>query len=297
MTRSTAGSRPRLAPLPALLALALAAAWPAMAAALDLEGAFRSLTGKRVGEVKPAVAGGLRVMTYNLHGAYQLVPFGVADVVRKAAPDVALLTECVEGVALYGDQPAYVGRIARMPHRAFQPNNTAWTRVDRFGNAILSKTPLADVRRVKLPLLAKANEPRGLLAARTKIGGREVVVACTHLSRATESKERAEQIAFVADYLAKHYAGLPVILGGDFNTGAGDERFAPLAAGFEECHAAACAAGLAKPADGFTIDAKKPTARFDHLFVSRDRFRVTRAWTVASEASDHRPALAEVEFR
>lgn len=267
------------------------------ASPLDLEGAFRSLTGMKAAELKPAVAGGLRAMTYNLHGAYQIVPLSVADVVKKASPDVALLTECVLGGGLYGDQAELVGRIARMPHRAVQRNSAAWTKLDGFGNAILSRTPLSDIRRVKLPLLVKGNEPRGLLCAKTTLHGREVVLACAHLSRAIHPAERAKQLAFIAEYLGKHYAGLPVIFGGDLNTGAGDERFVPLSASFDEAHAAAVAAGLATAAEGHTIDAKKPNARFDHLFFTRAHFRVVRSWVIPTEASDHRPALAEFAFR
>lgn len=286
----------RLAPLlPVALFFALHAAAPARA--LDIEGAFRALTGQKAAQVAPAVPGGLRVMTYNLHGAFLVSPRGVADVVKKAAPDVALLTECVEGVAFYANQPAYIASFANLPHRAFQANSATWTRIDRFGNAILSKTPLADVRRVKLPLLKKENEARGLLVAATTVVGRRVVLACAHLSRATEGEERARQLAFIAEYLKANFRGLPVVFGGDLNTGAGDARFAPFAGGFVECHAEAVAAGLATPADGFTIEAKAPTARFDHLFVSSPHFKVARSFTVAASASDHRPAIAELLFR
>ena len=69
---------------------------------------------------------------------------------------------------------------------------------DGFGNAILSRTPLADIRRVKLPLLAPANEPRGLLVAKTTVGGRTVALACAGvlvLSGLIEWRIRARRVS------------------------------------------------------------------------------------------------------
>jgi endonuclease/exonuclease/phosphatase (EEP) superfamily protein YafD len=50
--------------------------------------------------------------------------------------------------------------------------------------------------------------------------------------------------------------------------------------------------------DGFTIPAEKPAKRIDYIWISRNSaLKPLKAWVPVSEASDHRPVVAEFELR
>ena len=93
-----------------------------------------------------------------------------------------------------------------------------------LGNAILSATPLEDVRAVAfpMPIAERANpilhkrvgHPTGLVC-RLRFGQREVQVGVVHLASHCDPLSRDEQMAA---YLAQFSLAGPAILGGDLNT-------------------------------------------------------------------------------
>ncbi len=87
-----------------------------------------------------------------------------------------------------------------------------------FGNAVLSRWPILSHRLLVLPHDAPFNgQQRVAVAADLDLGGRRVRVVSVHLSTVIASlADRMDQAAAVVDSLAGD--GLPLVVGGDFNT-------------------------------------------------------------------------------
>lgn len=97
------------------------------------------------------------------------------------------------------------------------------------GNAILSRYPMDD--RQSIPLPNGIDKMRG---QEKRLGSQRAVVAtirfpqgplravCVHLDAHSSPRFRARQMGIVLDWLARHDMGLPVLIGGDWNTGTGD---------------------------------------------------------------------------
>lgn len=166
------------------------------------------------------------------------------------------------------DQPALLAERMQL-EVAFFP--TIERAEGRYGLALATREP-SNARFEPLPRRGQ-EEPRGAIVA--EVQGLWVVV--THLAR--DRFSRATQTRSVAR-LARKLRG-PLVLLGDLNQG--PRALGPL----EE-------AGLAS--DG-TRHRTMPQARrrhVDHVLAGRGA-RVTRSWTIPTDASDHVPLVAEVE--
>jgi endonuclease/exonuclease/phosphatase family metal-dependent hydrolase len=102
--------------------------------------------------------------------------------------------------------------------------------VGLHGNALLGRAPLADLVVIRLDeggrwfAASETNERR--LGWRMAIGGRygtgrgAVFVVAVHLESSTEARDRARQVETLLAAVETCAGGLPVIIGGDFNTSA-----------------------------------------------------------------------------
>ena len=136
--------------------------------------------------------GTFRLMTYNIHQGFSAgqVPSldMLVDVISRESPDVLVLQEVVRGWMI-DEQHDALGVLAErldMPY-VFAPNIG-----DLYGNAILSKFPMTDVKRVhfaKEP--GAAHQPRGAVGVR--VG--DVLIVTTHLDDVADSSAiRQEQV-------------------------------------------------------------------------------------------------------
>jgi len=156
----------------------------------------------------------LKVVSFNIQYA-EHVDRAIALIRRTEAlsdPDVLLLQEMDElGAREIADSLGldYVYYPSRLH---------AGTRRD-FGNAILSRYPMEDDRKIILPHLARINHTlRTAVGATIRVGERRIRVYSVHLATMAENGPgaRREQLAAVlAD--AQQYP--VVVLGGDFNSG------------------------------------------------------------------------------
>jgi endonuclease/exonuclease/phosphatase family metal-dependent hydrolase len=154
----------------------------------------------------------LRVMTYNIHQGFNAGQIGSLDrlveVVSQAGPDVLLLQEVVRGWMIDQQHDALSVLSERLGlHYVFAPNIG-----DLYGNAILSRYPMADVKRVHFasqPSLR--HQPRGAVGVR--IG--EVLIVTTHLDEVSDSSAiRQEQVRTIL----REWDGEKVaIIAGDMN--------------------------------------------------------------------------------
>ena len=132
------------------------------------------------------------VMTYNIHqgfGAGQVPSLDLlTDAISAQSPDVLLLQEVVRGWMIdeQHDALSVLAERLKMPY-VFAPNIG-----DLYGNAILSRYPMTDIKRVHFAVQPSLrHQPRGAVGVR--IG--DVLIVTTHLDELADSSPiRQEQV-------------------------------------------------------------------------------------------------------
>ncbi|ASU83327.1 endonuclease/exonuclease/phosphatase [Nocardiopsis gilva YIM 90087] len=137
---------------------------------------------------------------------------------------------------------------------------------------------------------------RALSLAVLDVGGRLVVVGCTHLDLDDHARSRHAQevLAHLTATAARHCA--PAVLAGDINCTPDGPAWRLLASEL-------CDTGAEAPrGEKLTFPARQPRARIDGVFVSRELTVCGTGVPVdlvppadLAAASDHRPVLAEIE--
>src|SRR6266550_1567021 len=220
-----------------------------------------------------------RVMTFNIHQGFNAVQSPsldqIVDVIAHESPDVLLLQEVVRGWMI-DEQHDALGVLAErlgMPY-VFAPNIG-----DLYGNAILSRFPMTDVKRVHFALQPSLrHQPRGAVGVR--IG--DVLIVTTHLDDIADSSAiRQEQVRTIL----REWDGEKVaIIAGDMNAEPGSLEMALLSeAGYGD---------LGEPARGTTMD--DPPKRIDYIWGIGVNAQgpPNTAWSLA--ASDHRAVVVNV---
>jgi endonuclease/exonuclease/phosphatase family metal-dependent hydrolase len=163
----------------------------------------------------PATPDSLRVVTFNLKFAVEVdraIALFTADPAMRAA-DVILLQE----MDVVGTR-----RIAHAlgTHYVYYPATINPLTNRPFGNAILSRWPIEDDRKILLPHLGRfARTQRIAVAGTIRVGDRALRVYSVHLATGIEGKgswKRDQALAIVEDANAAHAEG--VIIGGDLNS-------------------------------------------------------------------------------
>jgi len=266
--------------------------------------------------------------TYNIHygvgsdGGYDVAR--IADVLADA--DIACLQEVVRGWPEngYADQTAEIGRRLNRYHRFHGPMEADASTVDAdgritsrrrsFGNAIVSRWPIAWSRGVMLPkirLVDGFDLQRGYIEAVVMAPSGALRIYCTHLSHVgaaqrlpqvealMEAVRRCETIGGTwdgtsPDGLLFHETALAVpaaaIVAGDLNFTSTHPEY-PRVAGSGLVDAWQAAGNSEEGVDSFPGE-----GRIDHVFVTPDLApRVTRAWIGhGTPASDHWPVFVEL---
>src|SRR5256712_5502652 len=220
-----------------------------------------------------------RVMTYNIHQGFNAgqVPSldMLVDVISRESPDVLVLQEVVRGWMIdeqHDSLSVLAGRLA-MPY-VFAPNIG-----DLYGNAILSRFPMTDVRRVHFAVQSGArHQLRGAVGVR--VG--DMIIVTTHLDDVTDSSAiRQEQVRTIL----REWDGEKVaIVAGDLNA----EPDALEMGLFSE----AGYGDLAEPA-GPTTTMDEPAKRIDYIWgigvIGSNPHTV-----IALGASDHRAVVVNL---
>jgi endonuclease/exonuclease/phosphatase family metal-dependent hydrolase len=220
-----------------------------------------------------------RVMTYNIHQGFNAgqVPSldMLVDVISREAPDVLVLQEVVRGWMIdeQHDALSVLSERLGMPY-VFGPNIG-----DLYGNAILSRFPMTDVKRVHFAVQPSAkHQPRG--AVGVHIG--DVLIVTTHLDEVEDSSAiRQEQVRTIL----REWDGAQVaIIAGDMNAQPGDLEMALFSeAGYGD---------LAEPA-GPTTTMDDPPKRIDYIW-GIGVIGSSPHTVMALGASDHRAVVVNV---
>jgi endonuclease/exonuclease/phosphatase family metal-dependent hydrolase len=233
----------------------------------------------------------LRVLTYNIHhgegtdGKLDLAR--IAAVIKRLAPDVVALQEVDRSTRRsHGvDQAAELGKLTEM-HAVF--GKAMDYAGGQYGEAILSRHPLADVQVHALPF-TQGNEPRCAIAARVQLGDDlpEFLFAGTHLEHAQAALRLCQSNKLNPLFVATN--SLPTILAGDFNDVPDGPAIRVL-----QPHWTDASADQPDP----TWPSDQPKTKIDYVF-----FRPADAWRVVEQrvvdepvASDHCPLLVVLEW-
>ena len=228
-----------------------------------------------------------KVMTYNVHQGFDAFDIAgldrIADTIAHEGPDVLVLQEVVRGW-LIDEQHDVLGYLSARLGMAyvFGPNVG-----DLYGNAILSRYPITDVRRVhytKEP--GPRYQPRGAMIVRIgdSASATRPFIVVTHLDEnADASAIRMEQIRTLLGAIG---TAIPAIIACDCNarpeapelTLITDSGFGDLA--------------LQSGGGGPTFPADQPAERIDYIFGVG--MTASQGHIVSSTASDHRAVVVNV---
>lgn len=248
----------------------------------------------------------VRLVTFNIHHGvgddrrHDLAR--TAEVLAAADPDVVCLQEVdrtfgsrSEGV----DQAEVLARA--LGRELVWASAIERSRADgppkRYGNALLTRLPVADDAAHRLP---GEGEPRAALRADLVVPGGALTVLATHLS-SDSARSRAAQAQALVDLLPP--PGRAVVVAGDLNCGAAAAELVPLRGRLVDAWAQAGARRDQAPRWrlwrrdlGLTHPARRPRLRIDQVWVSAE-VRVTGAAVLdGSRCSDHHPLQVDLEL-
>lgn len=161
----------------------------------------------------------LTLASYNIHsgigtdGKFDL--HRIADVLRETKADVIALQEVGDfrGRTTAEEHPEDLAKLLGF-HMAYGPN--VIRRGRRYGNAILSRLPIAKSRNYDLSV--RRREPRGALRCDIDVyEGRLLHLFSLHLGLSLGERRKQESLLLTADILRDAIRNDPVIVCGDFN--------------------------------------------------------------------------------
>ncbi|MFO0871130.1 MAG: endonuclease/exonuclease/phosphatase family protein [Pirellulales bacterium] len=237
-----------------------------------------------------------RLVTYNIHKGIGGIdrryrPDRIVDTLAHYQPDIVFLQEVDDGVprSRHHRQVDLLGDALGFPYRAFQAN--VRLREGTYGNAILSRFPLSDVRDIELTIPLKKR--RRALTAHCRLRdddhSRSVVLINCHLGLA-EFERRIQLRRLIDSELLRHvHSHTAVVAAGDLNDvwgGLGRATLEP--AGF-----------LSATGPLHTFPAFLPFRALDRIYY-RGRLKLHHSYVsrtrIARQASDHLPLVAEFEL-
>jgi endonuclease/exonuclease/phosphatase family metal-dependent hydrolase len=238
----------------------------------------------------------LRVMTYNIQsGNGDLAR--LAETIRGFAPDVVGLQEVdVQWAArsAFADQARLLGEMLHMAVRFAPiyslPGTDSSKPARQFGVALLSKHPIIGWKNDTLTRLSTqvqnpvAGPAPGLLEATIEIAGGTIRVFNTHLDYRADPAIRKQQVVEMLAHIGDTRG--PTLVLGDMNATPEATELQPLLQRFRDTWQGVADSGLTYPA-------AKPAKRIDYILTTK-HFRVRAASVPVTEASDHRPVLADL---
>ncbi|MBV1855435.1 endonuclease/exonuclease/phosphatase family protein [Catellatospora tritici] len=240
-------------------------------------------------QARPAL--GLRVMSWNIKygrddasGAAD--PRQLAAAIRASYPDVVLLQEVSRGWAIGGgvDVAEYLSRELNMRYY--------WSPAadGQFGNLLLTRLPVRDVRYARLPYGQGPMWRSVLKASVTLDSGLSLDVFTAHLThRKPNTPTRLAQIDAI---LSRVDPSRPTVIAGDFNFWPSwSERDRFVGSGWVSAQDAT------GHSDEWTSPTDVPTNRVDWLFGSPQVAFLDFAVLNQVTASDHFPILAVIRLR
>lgn len=238
-------------------------------------------------------------MTYNIRSGNGNLD-STAAAIRAQSPDIVALQEVD---VHWADRSAFADQVSKLATKLgvqgrfapiyVLPGLTAGAAPREFGVALLSRYPVVRFRndtiarlstQVQSPLPAPAP---GLLDAVLDVNGHPVRVFNTHLDYRKDPAVRTQQVREMIGFIGD--LGVPTLVFGDMNAAPDAPELQPLLMRLHDAWS-----GSSSP--GFTYSADAPRERIDYVLVS-PQFTVRSIRVPDTQASDHRPVVAELELR
>ncbi len=226
----------------------------------------------------------LRAATYNVHSSVgtdgRRDPVRIARVIRRIDPDLIGLQEVDSGYwNRQGEET--VALLERETGLRAISGPTLFRRESHYGNALLTRLPVAGTRRIDLSV--PGCEPRGALDVSLEPAGLRLRAIVTHFG--LKKAERSRQARGLLDILNDDVADLTILFG-DFNEWT---IFGPTRRRFNR--------KLGRPPTRPTYPSRLPLFRLDRIWC-RPSSAVRKVWAVKTglsrKASDHLPLVAEI---
>jgi len=259
----------------------------------------------------------LSVMNWNLwwqFGPWQSRAPAIEATIKAADPDLITLQE-VWGVAAENHAKQLANALGY--HVYFEQCMTM-NKVG-FGNAILSRWPIAEAKALQLSGYTETSELRKALYAKINGPRGDIHLFCTHLNwRYEQSHIRQEQVQEVAGFVkANSHGKMPPILCGDFNAEPMSDEIRSLtglATSATEGLVFHDAWATAGAGEGYTWNVEnpysaeefEPNRRIDYIFTghpkARGRGHVTKIGLIGNAPvegtwpSDHIGLLAKIRY-
>jgi len=235
----------------------------------------------------------VRVMTYNIHVGVgmdkKLDLARIAEIIKRERPDFVGLQEVDRGVARTKgvDQIAELSRLTNMEY-AFAYNLRY--QGGQYGVAVLSRHTILSLDHRRYAN-TRERERRGFLRIEANVNGHRFAFVTTHLDYQHEDGREFETKQLL-DALKPD--NVPLIVVGDFNAEPNDGAYRLMLTRFIDAWTLRTANA---PDAGNTFPADAPAKRIDYVFYAKESgFRVRNIRVIETEASDHRPLIADLEF-
>jgi len=225
----------------------------------------------------------------------------IAKVIREQTPDYVALQEVHFYTSEFGENQAAALAQRTSMHYFFHPVIQGTPRdqggTGSYGNAILTRQPIAQTKAVSLPVstgYSLSQEPRGVCAVRT--ADDPFWFATTHLGCDVTGYEQCASMQPLEDFLSS----LPtstVVIGGDFNSPSAltTPRRMVRTHGWKDLWYEWGLQNGCGYFEGCTMPAWWPYQRVDYLYMKGPRLALKDASVVrlpAPYASDHNPVLS-----
>ncbi|MBX6361432.1 MAG: endonuclease/exonuclease/phosphatase family protein [Acidobacterium ailaaui] len=235
-------------------------------------------------------------MTYNIHhgnppskaaeGTIDLR--AIANVINKAKPDLVALQEVDVNTTRSGIDVNEAEALAKLTGMHFHFSQALNYQGGKYGDAVLSRFPIADTFSYQLPIIKGTNEEiRVLSMIKVKLPGNKVILfGSTHLGLSEDTRIlQAKSLVKIVQSLK-----LPLVVGGDFNAFPESKPIQIL----DEVFTRSCTSDC-----GFTSSAQNPRHKIDYImYRPKERFTVS-SYEIIQEtyASDHFPILVTLSFK
>ena len=234
----------------------------------------------------------IRVLTYNIHhgedvnGKLDLQQ--IANVIKKAAPDVVALQE-VDSLTNRTQKVDQLKELAALTGMDYFYGKSMDHDVGGYGVGILTKLPMESKFITRLPSFPKS-EPRVAATVELRLAkNRTFLFTAVHLDYIKDPAERIEQATKLRSVLSA--LKLPSILAGDFNAEPDEATMKDI---IFKSYAETDPTG-----HSLSFPSGKPDIKIDYVLVSKKHFWEKISYEVIDEktASDHRPVLSVVRLK